>query len=141
MMRFELVIWAFRCTEGAFGRGLLTSAFRQINDCAYFVLLFAQFEDEVNRLCGDLVRVRQTTGDWNERRAWQIIDAGRIQSLPFLSRVALLTEKGGNAFNRVRELYAIRNEIMHSGTTERQLEIERFAGELTDIARALQEAP
>lgn len=141
MIRFESVIAAFRRTEVAFARGEPAATLRRINDCAYFVLLFAQFEDEVNRLCERLVRERQEAGGWDERRAWHIIDAGRIQSLPFLSRIALLTEKGGTRFNRVRELYAIRNEIMHSGTTDRQLEIERFAGELIDIARALQEAP
>lgn len=141
MIGFERLIAAFRRTEAVFGRGRPAADHRRINDCAYFVLLFAQFEDELNRLCESLVRSRQTAGGWDERRAWHIIDAGRIQSLPFLNRVALLTEKGGDAFNRVRDLYAIRNEIMHTGTTDRQLEIERFAGELIDIARALQEAP
>lgn len=112
----------------------------QINEQAYFLLLFSQFEAEVNRICGELIRYNQSHANWIERRCWDILDASseeRMRNLNFLKRVALLTDKGGPVYKRVKELYDTRNRIAHGDLLARTLDVTEIAKEIQRIAEQL----
>lgn len=110
-----------------------------VNDCAYFMLMFSQFEDEVNRLCEGLIRRKKALCEWEERRSWDILDDKQVRTLGFMRRVALLTEKGGRIYNRVKALYEVRNAIAHGSILFATVELGPVARDLQDIASQLQE--
>lgn len=114
-----------------------------INDWAYFSLLFAQLEAEVNRRCADLIRHKRGQADWAERRAWDILDhrEDRIRSISFLNRVALLTDSRGPVYKRVQELYQARNRIAHGELPAETLDVAEIAKDIQDIAEQLKGVP
>ena len=81
------------------------------NDQAYFILMFAAFEDLVRRKFQQ-VRNRHAAAEkpWKTRRVWQELSP----EAPFLTKLAVLTEKGQSNFNAIRSLYRNqRNRIAH----------------------------
>lgn len=116
---------------------------KRINAQAYFMLMFPQLESEVNRLCEELIRHMQTQAGWAERRAWDILDhrEDRIRNIRFLNRVALLTDKGGTVYKRVKELYEARNRIAHGELLAEALDVAEIAKELRSIAAQLKGVP
>jgi hypothetical protein len=112
------------------------------NKNAYFLLLFSQFEAEINRLCQEVIRKKRASPIWMERRAWDILDPDdkRIKNIAFLNRVALLTDKGGTVYNRVNQLYQIRNNIAHGKLQIESLDVAEIAKEIEQIAAELNEA-
>ena len=83
---------------------------RSLNDQAYFVLIFAQFEDFINKQCDDLIKSKKRSPKWAYRRLWDSVD---VDNLSFKKCVALLTDKGENDFREIIDLYKIRCEIAH----------------------------
>lgn len=86
---------------------------RELNDQAYFVTLFACFEDRVTELCRRLVKKKQNLRPWRQRRLWDTVDTDRIDLMSFMRKVALLIEKGSADFGKVTELYRDRCFIAH----------------------------
>lgn len=114
-----------------------------VNANAYSLLLFSQLEAEVNQLCQDLIRQRRASPIWAERRAWDILEHSddRLRSIPFLNRVALLTDKGGTVYKRVKELYEIRNKIAHGDLQIESLDVAQIAKDIERIAVSLKGVP
>lgn len=114
-----------------------------VNANAYSLLLFSQLEAEVNQLCLDLIRRRRASPVWAERRAWDILEHSddRLRSIPFLNRVALLTDKGGTVYKRVKELYEIRNKIAHGDLQIESLDVAQTAKDIERIAVSLKGVP
>lgn len=114
-----------------------------VNANAYSLLLFSQLEAEVNQLCQDLIRQRRASPVWAERRAWDILEHSddRLRSIPFLNRVALLTDKGGTVYKRVKELYEIRNKIAHGDLQIESLDVAQIAKDIERIAVSLKGVP
>jgi len=84
---------------------------KDLNDQAYFMMIFAQFEDRINEYVKELVEKKNLASSWWKKRPWTIIE---IDRLSFMQKVALLTPKGGKEYNRVHELYYnLRNRIAH----------------------------
>jgi len=84
---------------------------KDLNDQAYFMMIFAQFEDRINEYVKDLVEKKNLASSWRKKRAWTIIDADRLS---FMQKVALLTPKGASEYNRIHHLYYdVRNRIAH----------------------------
>ncbi|MFH1035829.1 MAG: hypothetical protein V1806_15085 [Pseudomonadota bacterium] len=86
---------------------------RDLNDKAYFLLLFAQFEFYVNERCSALIKTESTATSWKQRRPWYILDHRDVIRIDFMKRIALLTEKGCRAFNKINEYYKSRNSLAH----------------------------
>ena len=102
-----------RATRSVSGRERW-ARFRDINDQAYFVMIFSCFEDRVTQLCERLVRRKQALVSWRNRRRWDDLDAGRVERLPLMQRVALLVEKGSAQYGTVDQLRRTRNAIAHA---------------------------
>lgn len=106
---------------------------RDRNDHAYFALLFAQFEDVVNTLCRQVVTKKKSSVNWGTRRAWDIVNTGDLDRVPFMNRVALLVEKGQTEFNLVNAYYRTRCEIDH-GQTVSSISVVTAKSDLLRIA-------
>jgi hypothetical protein len=83
---------------------------RDVNNQAYFMLMFAQFEAMVREAARALVNSRSNGARGLNRNAWRMIDVARIS---FMDKVALLTDRGGSDYASVRLLYHRRNDIAH----------------------------
>jgi hypothetical protein len=82
---------------------------RLINDSAYFLLAFAQFEDAVRTRVQELVSARRKA-PWHTRSPWDVIDTDR---LALMDHIALLFEKGNSEYNEIDIYYRERNRIAH----------------------------
>ena len=69
---------------------------QRINDQAYFVLAWGQFESSVEDACRDAIRSGQAQRDWKSSRVWSLYnpDDRRLSGLRFEDRLALVLEKG-----------------------------------------------
>ena len=83
---------------------------RDVNDQAFFVMLFACFEDRVADVCERLVSRSRAKRLWKQRRVWDTIDLDRMV---FLRKAALLLEKGTQQYQEVQQLYDTRCKIAH----------------------------
>ena len=84
---------------------------RDLNGKAYFMLMFAYFEDQVNQYCSSLVDERKATVlSAKNTRIWNAID---LENLGFMKRIGILTDKGKTNYNDVARMYEIRCEIAH----------------------------
>lgn len=88
---------------------------RMYNDHAYFVMLFAQLENLVNRRCEALFNRKKDAPEWKTRRLWDSIDSDRLS---FLQKVAMLCEKGKSDYQQVQKYYKIRCDIAHGDSAK-----------------------
>ena len=65
---------------------------QRINDQAYFVLAWGQFEADIVDACRDTIRNAQKHRDWEFRRAWALYNPEdpRLSGLSFENRLALV---------------------------------------------------
>lgn len=91
---------------------------RDIDDQAYFVMLFACFEDRVNELCERLVRKKQSQRSWRHRRLWDHLKPKELDRVPFKRRTALLIDKGSTHYRTASSLYDTRCQIAHGAPAE-----------------------
>lgn len=114
-----------------------------INSQAYFLLVFAQFEAELNRLCARLIERMKAQADWKDRRVWDDLEhhPDRIRNIPVMRKVALLTDRQGAVYRRIKELYDIRNRIAHGNLLTEELDVDEVAKEIQRVAAELNEAP
>jgi hypothetical protein len=107
---------------------------RQHNDQAYFLYLFSRFEAEVNACSVTLLATRlASTAIWSERRIWQAWSRGPVHDIAFLSKVEVLTDKGGRDYVSIKEYYAGRNTIAHGGVWEAQFFVPHIAQTMNDL--------
>ena len=97
---------------------------RQLNEQAYFVVLFAQLEQHVGDECRKLIDRKRASSDWEKRRAWEVVDRNQI---PLMQKVALLTRSGGTDYNSIHAMYATRNAIAHGHSASAQTVNVRLA--------------
>jgi hypothetical protein len=86
---------------------------RAYNDQAYFVMRFAQLEQHVGRESRRLVDRKRALVKWRQRRPW---DRVRLDRVSLMDKVAMLTQAGNAAYNRIDQLYDMRCEIAHGNT-------------------------
>ena len=86
------------------------AGFRRYNAHAYFVMLFAQLEQDIDNKCAALVATKKSAAKWRSRRPWDSVDLGRMD---FMRKVALLTDKGQVAYAQIRDYYKTRCQIAH----------------------------
>jgi hypothetical protein len=99
-----------------------------INDQAYFVLCWGQFETAVDRKCREAIKRRRGTPDWTRRRGWDLYnpDDKRLSGLSFEDRVALLVDRDGgkgSAWAQIMQYYALRNEIAHGSLSSTPIDV------------------
>lgn len=115
---------------------------RLITQQAFFFLLIAQFEVELNRLAAALIDRMKQQADWRNRRVWEDLEhqPERIRNIPVMRKVALLTDKRGVVYRRIKELYDIRNRIAHGTLLTEEIDVGEIAREIQLFAAGLNEA-
>lgn len=114
---------------------------RQLNDQAYFIMLFAQLEDHINRLCLQLINRQKGLANWGTRRSWDIIDTNNfVERFPFMNKVALLTDKRTASYGNIKRLYQIRCNIAHGNiATVGSVNVLTEAGRIKELAKRLRD--
>ena len=107
---------------------------RELNDQAYFLLLFAQFEYFINEQCTNLIRDKSNIANWIEKRPWYILDHRNITRMEFMNRVALLTEKGHATYNKIYEYYTNRNKSAHGSLLSTSAPLPAIADDLQNFS-------
>lgn len=115
---------------------------RLITQQAFFFLLIAQFEAELNRLAAVLIERMKQQADWRDRRVWDDLEhqPERIRNIPIMRKLALLADKRGVVYRRIKELYDIRNRIAHGTLLTEEIDVAEIADELQRFAAGLNEA-
>ncbi|MGH7199050.1 MAG: hypothetical protein ACREJB_00490 [Planctomycetaceae bacterium] len=87
---------------------------RKTNNQAYFMLMFAAFEEYVGRR---YERCRNKNRDpgrrWMTRRAWEVLP----EDPPFKIKLGVLTEKAQADYSSIVDYYKIRNDVAHGNFT------------------------
>ena len=112
---------------------------QRINDQAYFVLAWGQFESSVEDACRDAIRSGQAQRDWKSSRAWSLYnpDDRRLSGLRFEDRLALVLEKGGENWRRAMRHYNLRNQIAHGTLRSERIEVTTVVREFYLIQSSL----
>lgn len=106
-----------------------------------FLMLFAQFEAEVNHRCEVLIRHHKGLPDWRDRRAWDAFDDKRVNDIPFRRRLALVVEKGQAIYANVGNLYLERNELAHGEKSALDVDMKKAIETLTAALAAMDISP
>jgi hypothetical protein len=110
---------------------------RAQNDRAYFLLIFARFEQHLNSTVSGFVLRRQASTSWNFRRGWDVVQVANLRRIPFLNRLAYALDKLSPDYGTVVQYYNIRNSLAHAGTAQAPFAIPVVEGQLAQIALAL----
>lgn len=96
----------------------LYAEMRKLNDQAYFLFLFTRLEGHIRTVSEELIEHKLTTAaNDQDRWPWKLVkDLSKVERLPFMERVALITTKGGTNYNKISEFYSHRNSIGHGGS-------------------------
>jgi hypothetical protein len=107
-----------------------------LSDHGYFVMLFAQVENQINSECEKLIARKRAAAGWRARRLWDDADADRM---PFMQKVSLLCERGHAVYNRVYRYYSdFRCKIAHGNSAAvGPINLPVVAQDLLRIARLL----
>lgn len=109
---------------------------RAQNDRAYFLLIFARFEQHLNSTVSGFLSRRQASTRWQSRRGWDVIQLSQLSRTPFLNRLAYVLDKSSPGYQTVNKYYGIRNSLAHSGTTQAPFVIPIVEAQLAQIARS-----
>lgn len=105
---------------------------QRINDQAYFVLLWGQFEAEINECCRKAIAKRSHNPDWAKRRAWDLYNPEdrRLSGLSFDERTSLILDKQSEEWRIAMSYYNLRNFVAHGGSHERRIDIAAVVNDL-----------
>ena len=104
---------------------------QRINDHAYFVLAWGQFESDIEDACREAIRRGQAQQDWRSRRAWSLYnpDDRRLSGLSFEDRLALVLEKGGKHWRQAVQHYSVRNQVAHGTLRSERIDLSSVVQE------------
>jgi hypothetical protein len=107
---------------------------QRINDQAYFVLLWGQFETEIDEVCRSAINKRSNNPDWSKRRAWDLYNPNdkRLSGLNFEDRTSLILDKKSAEWKIAMKYYHLRNFVAHGGSHEARIDL---ANVVTDFYR------
>ena len=125
--RLDLYLETQRSAAPAHQLATVESA-QTLNDQAYFVLCWGQLETEINERCGDVIRARQASPDWQARRGWDRYnpDDLRNSGLSFEDRAAVVLDRlrpKPNNYGRLVQFYSTRNQIAHGKLLSQRLDV------------------
>ena len=112
---------------------------QRINDQAYFVLAWGQFEADIVETCRETIRKAQENRDWRSRRAWALYNPEdpRLSGLSFENRLALILEKGTDNWKRTIQLYSVRNQIAHGKLQSERIDVSSVIQDFYAIQSSL----
>lgn len=112
---------------------------QRINDQAYFVLAWGQFESDIEDACREAIRRGQAQRGWKSRRAWSLYnpDDRRLSGLSFEDRLALVLEKGSAHWKRAIQHYSVRNQVAHGTLRSGRIDVSSVVQEFYLIQSAL----
>ena len=112
---------------------------RLINQEAYFVLAWAQFEREVDDACRDLIRRRRAETRWELRRGFDIYnpDDKRLAGLSFDERLSFVLDRDSPEIGRARAYYTLRNAVAHGTAFATGIDFEQIVPDLFAIFSTL----
>jgi len=109
---------------------------RALNDYAYFVVLFSQFERIVKAKFKDAVDRRRNNPDWTQRRGWDY-DLFNSDRVPFNTQIASVLDRKLPEYRQVITFYQQRNHIAHGGLSPIVGSVDVFVREITTIISRL----
>ena len=112
---------------------------QRINDQAYFVLAWGQFEADIVETCRETIRKAQENPDWRFRRAWDLYNPedSRLSGLSFERRLALVLEKSTDNWKRAIQFYKVRNQIAHGRLQSERIDVSSVVQEFYVIHASL----
>lgn len=143
MKHFQNILLAYRTAEesmptpvGSDGADAETGILSSIHSCAYYLILFAQFEAVISARAEHIIEEGLQAPVAQQRRAWQVIhdrNRKRILDMRFLDRLALIVDRGSHLYRDVEELYKQRSMIAHGGMLGEWLDILAIATRLNAV--------
>ncbi len=97
-----------------------------------FVLLFGQFEVELNDRFKARRDNRSSNPDWTVRRGWDApqMMVGNVGRVPFDTRLALMIDRLTADYKKIKGTYELRNHCAHGGTSQPVGSIDLFVNDL-----------
>jgi len=113
-----------------------------LNDQAYFVLCWGQFETEIDEACRAAIRKRRESKSWEERRGFDFYnpDDKRLSGLTFDRRVVIVLDRlggPGSQYARMMSYYEMRNRIAHGNLAATRILVSAVVADFYDIQGAL----
>lgn len=108
-----------------------------INDSAYFLLVWGQFETKLNDTCVAAIAARERDAQWERRRAWDSLASREVRRIPLEERLALVLDRRGQrgrGFGRAIHFYGERNKIAHGRSLATGVDIPAVIDEIYQIA-------
>lgn len=109
---------------------------RDTIDRGAYVLLFGQFENDLNDHFNQAVAKRTANPDWTHRRGWDV-PALSAKKVPFETRLALTLDRNSSAYAKVMTAYSNRNYCAHGGMTVAVGSINQLVADLIAWSRLL----
>lgn len=134
--------WIDQQLEAAPDQAAATTWHRRklINQEAYFVLAWGQFEIEIDEACREFIRRRQRNPNWEQRRALDIYnpDDPRLAGLNLEERVAFVVDKTSDDRREIVKYYQLRNLVAHGKSFATGIDFDQVVADLFSIHSRLQ---
>ena len=115
---------------------------QQVNDSAYFLLVWGQLEARVNEIAEKAIRKRRADARWEYRRAWDGLNPDDMRRIRFEDRLAIVLDRQagkGSSFNQAIRLYGERNRVAHGTSLAQGIDVPtiiaqvyQFESEMSD---------
>lgn len=115
-----------------------------INDHAYYVLCWGQMEVEIDEVCRDVIRRRQSDANWEVRRGFDFYNPEDRRLMTFDRRVAIVLDRGagsGSPHGRVMKYYELRNRIAHGRLEATRIDVAAVVADFYSIQAELTRRP
>jgi len=112
---------------------------RFINDCAYFLMLFANFEAFLTTKAVSLITHKQAGAAWSSRRGWDVLKAADADRINFRHRLSYCLDKTTPSWSLISGYYKIRNDLAHTGVTATAFAIPVVASDLKQVGASLKD--
>ena len=109
---------------------------QRLNEQAYFVLAWGQFEATIDATCRDAIRHGQSHEKWEYRRAWNLYDPDNLR-LSFRNRLTLVLDQSSVDWKRTVELYEVRNQIAHGALRSEGIDVSAVVEDFSRIQSSL----
>lgn len=112
---------------------------QQINDSAYFILVWGQLESKINEICEAAIRNRLASSDWDRRRAWDGYDPDNLR-IKFEDKAALVldrTNAAGTGYRKTMHYYGQRNMVAHGTSLATAIDVPFVISEVYQIISEL----
>lgn len=124
---------------GYFAEALQSSA--DLSRSGLYLMLFAQFEADLNRRCTDLIKRHKEKTDWRERRVWDALDEKNVSSISFARRLSMLIDKGRPIYAAMQKLYLERNLLAHGAKSSLDVDMSDAIETIEAAVAAMEENP